>query len=182
MNFDFGKKIIYDFIKEQQMKLGFEQETIRLYIPIQSFKHILNLQKDSSKEEQKRQIGSFRAELEKTLGAVKITGKEERICIAISPEGSRYVHENIEENRFLADLIALFRKHHITIDQVRDIFETYSHEYVCFKQEGEEFDYLLYFKNKEIDEYYYCVKFEEGHASYHRFLEGDIRDMFGEII
>lgn len=182
MNFNFGKKMIYDMMKEQQMKLGFEQETVRLYIPVQSLKHILNLQEGISKEEQKIQIGKFRTELEKTLGAVKITGKGERLCIAVSPEGSRYVHENIEENPFLADMIALFGKHHITIDKVKEVFEKYSQEYVCMEQDGVEFDYLLYFKDKEIDEYYYCVKFDEGHASYHRFLEEDIRDMFGEII
>lgn len=182
MNFDFGKKMIYDMMKEQQMKLGYEQETVRLYIPVQSLKHILGFREEISKEEQKEEIGKFRIELEKTLGDVKITGKGERLCIAISPEGSRYVHENIEENPFLADMIALFRKHHITIEDVKEVFETYSQKYVCLEQDGVEFDYLLYFEDKKIDEYFYCVKFDEGHASYHRFLEEDIRDLFGEMI
>lgn len=182
MNIDFGKKLIYDMMKEQQMKLGFEQETVRLYIPIQSLKHILGLEQDISKEEQKMQIGKFRTELEKTLGKVKITGKDKRLCIAISPEGSQYVHENIEENPFLADMIILFQKHHVSISEVKKVFEKYSQEYICLEQAGVEFDYLLYFKDKKIDEYYYCVKFDKGHASYHRFLEQDIQEMFGEII
>ncbi len=36
-----------------------------------------------------------------------------------------------------------------------------------------DFDYVLYYCNREIDEYYYCVKMEMGHTIYHRFTKED---------
>ena len=35
------------------------------------------------------------------------------------------------------------------------------------------FDYVLYFKDKTVDAYYYCIKEEMGHTIYHRFTKED---------
>ena len=41
MNFIALEKVICDTIKEEQIKLGYQKETIRLYYPMSSLVHIL---------------------------------------------------------------------------------------------------------------------------------------------
>lgn len=177
MDFSFGKKLILDMVKEQQMKLGYEKETVRLYFPVDSLNNIIGLQNSATKEKRKEILQKFRMDLEETLGMVKITSIGEQFCIAISPEGCEYIHKKVVENNFLKEMIALFTQHNITIEDVEKLFKKYSNQYICKAQNGIEFDYLLYFEDKKIDEYYYCVKFDKEHASYHRFNEYDIKEI-----
>ncbi len=168
------ERIIMEMIQEQQMKLGYEKETVRLYFPEISLKRILHL---NSEEELKTYLQEFCEEGREKFGEIIISERGGRYCISIPPEGSKYIHENMPNNPFLRDLIDLFRKHNISIEDVKDVFKTYSRNYSCEKQDGIEFDYLLYFQDKQPDPYYYCVKFDEGHASYHRFSEEDLKEI-----
>ena len=42
-----------------------------------------------------------------------------------------------------------------------------------------DFDYVLYFQDEEIDPYYYCIKMEMGHTVYHRFIKEDYEKLVG---
>ena len=69
--------------------------------------------------------------------------------------------------------------HHATVEQVIDLFREYSHK-VCIRRmpANEEFDYLVYFEDGEPDAFFYCLKAEHGHVTYHRFTKADF-EAFG---
>ena len=68
--------------------------------------------------------------------------------------------------------------HGITIDDICACFAKYNSSYICEKMSPDtDFDYVLYFPNKEPDEWYYCVKFEMNHAIYHRFTYTDYKNL-----
>lgn len=165
------EQMISQMIVEQQIKLGYVRETVRLYLPASTLEGVLQT------SELKEPLKKFCHEVEPRLGKVLISHEGTRYCIAIPPEGGAYVHEHIAATDFLVALIDLFRYHGVVIEDVKKLFSRFSAHYVCEKQAGEEFDYLLYFEDKTIDEYYYLVKFDGEHASYHRFTEHDVREL-----
>lgn len=174
MNLQRLKDTLFEMIKEQQLKLGYVYETVRLYFPRPSLCKILSLPENAVEDELKKAIRLFQESVQQELGAVRVTRRGERFCISVPAQGSRYIHEHVLENPFLTELVQLFRQHDITIEQVEAVFAGTGKKYICEQQNGEEFDYLLYFTDNHEDPYYYCVKFDDGHASYHRFHEFDI--------
>jgi len=177
MNLERLKNTLYEMIKEQQIKLGYVYETVRLYFPKTSLYNILGLLETDSNDELKKALHLFKEEVKEELGEVIVTHKAERFCISVSAKGSLYIHEHVPQNLFLLDLITLFRQHNITIDDVTKVFDKTKLEYICEEQDGDEFDYLIHFLDNKEDPYYYCVKFDNGHASYHRFHEFDIKSI-----
>lgn len=166
-------KNIIDQMKEAQIKLGYDKETIRLYYPTESLNAILETNCASGKEMLSLLNNSFTEE--SILGHLEFAVRGGRIEICIPPQGSEYVHQNVKEPAFLVDMINLFRSnHHCTLEDICQVFEKYSKDYVCEKTpEDMEFDYTMYFKDQSIDEYYYCIKMEMGHTIYHRFTKED---------
>ena len=64
--------------------------------------------------------------------------------------------------------------HHATMDEVIELFKAYSARvHVQRMPLGEEFDCLIYFEDGEPDAFYYCLKEDMGHVSYHRFTKAD---------
>lgn len=177
MNYELLEKVICDTIKEEQIKLGYEKETIRLYYPMSSLAHIL--EEEINDPERLTEILLTFAELVETrLGKIEITHKEERFCVLIPPEGASYVHEHYQDNPFLVDLIEVVRQQDCTLEQLLAVFQKYSENVICEKSKTDEFDYVIYFGENTGDDYRYCVKFEHGHAIYHRFLKQDFQNLF----
>lgn len=168
-------KNIIDQMKEIQIKLGYDKGTIRLYYPTESLNAILGTGCQNEKEMLNLLNKNFIEE--SVLGHLEFTVRGGRIEICIPPQGSEYVHQNVEDPAFLIDMINLFRNNHqCTLEDICQVFEKYSSDYVCEKTpEGMEFDYTMYFKNNNIDEYYYCIKMEMGHMIYHRFTKEDYK-------
>ena len=165
---------VIDQIKEAQLKLGYAEETIYLYFPLESLNSIL--QTDYKEEEglleALRQASAFS---ESRLGKLSFRLHQKRIEIRIPPQGARYVKECVPDPPFLKEIIRIFsHSHALTIEEIKACFEKFGDNYVCEKmQPGGEFDYVLYFKDTDIDAYRYCVKMEMGHAVYHRFTPAD---------
>lgn len=177
MNYEMLEKVICDTIKEEQIKLGYEKETIRLYYPMSSIAHILEEEiTDQAKLE--GILAAFVSQVEPRLGKIDISHKEERYCILIPPEGSAYVHEHYEDNPFLVELIEAVRQHDCTLEQLLQVFHKYSEQVECEKSKSDEFDYVIYFSEPSGDDYRYCFKFEHGHAIYHRFLKQDFQNLY----
>lgn len=172
MNYEILEKVLCDTIKEEQIKLGYEKETIRLYYPIRSLAHILeeNIEETEKMDEA---LAAFCDRVESRLGRIQISHNGERYCILIPPVGAAYVHEVYDDNPFLTAFIDTVRKHDCTLDQVMEVFRSFSDQVFCEKSTSDEFDYIIYFKDAVIDEYRYCIKFDYGHTSYHRFSKKD---------
>ena len=111
-----------------------------------------------------------------TIGEIKVTAKNERFCIEISPEGSEYVHENTADNEFISELIALVGTNGCTLEQITELFYKYSDDIEKKEMQNGEFDCYIRFLNDPYDTYYYCFHDEGCHIIYHRFLPQDYAD------
>ena len=146
-------KNLIDIIKEEQAKLGFRRESIRLYYPLSSLNHFFETQ--DTEEQMKNRLHGIPDFIKETLGDIKVTSKKERFCFYIPEEGSNYVHENTNPNEFIKE-----------------------HDKNVFVEEihNGEFDYLIRFSEENEDPYYYCFHDEGCHIIYHRFLPEDYED------
>jgi len=174
MNFDRLKKNIFDFIKEQQVKLGYRKESIRLYYPLQSLNRLLAT--DLNENEMKQALKAFAESVKDELGTIKISSDNNRFCIFLPEEASEFIYTHTEQQGFIYDFIAAVSKHNVTIEEIIEQFRKYSDFVHVEKVNHEDFDYLVYFENGQPDDYRYCLKDEGDHIKYHRFTIEDYND------
>ena len=168
---------LIDQMKEAQLKLGFEEETMRLYYPVASLNLLLGTACERPAE-MVEQLKQLFAEGTSVLGTLGFRVSAGRIEISVPPEGTRYVHEHMGDVAFLKAIIDLFSNpHDKSVEDVKQVFGRFG-AYVCEQMpEGTDFDQVLYFQDPSVDEYYYCVKQEMGHLIYHRFLKEDYQKL-----
>lgn len=178
MNFVNLEENIIDIIQEQQLKLGYRKEIIRLYYPLLSLNRLLCTNCDIS--QMQAALKSFCSFTQERLGQIEITHQKDRFCLIIPARGSEYVHENTENDSFLRDFIDTISRHNVTMEEVLQQFHKHS-EHVHVKQpENAEFDYLVYFEDGIPDSYRYCITHEGCHIVYHRFTIEDYNDLQSE--
>lgn len=196
------ERSLIDVIKEEQAKLGYYREDIRLYYPLSSLNHFLGTDVNADKMQkilegtgenvdetrnivEGKEAGSATAEpivagmnatLSDKLGMVEVSHRGDRFCFHIPPEGVEYVHENTKENEFIRELVNLVAKHGCTINQIYELFTARSDRVGREKMDNGEFDERIWFEDDADDPYYYCFKQEGGHMIYHRFLPEDYED------
>lgn len=168
------KQNLIDVIKEEQAKLGYRKEIIRIYYPISSLNHLLkaNLDIDGMND----LLNDFCNDAVAFFGRIEVSNNGERFCFKIPEKGVEYVHDNVPDNGFIKGLISLVAKHGCTINTIKEYFLKFSDDVYCEKTTHGEFDYLMYFKKGIPDKYYYCFTVEDCHVIYHRFLKHDYDD------
>ena len=179
-------KSLIDIVKEQQAKLGYRKEIVRLYYPLSTLRHFFECAVADNKiapgvisENQMLEIlapDNLPKQLTDTIGEIKVTARNERFCIEIPPEGSEYVHENTADNEFISGLIELVGTHGCTMEQITELFYKYSDDIEKKEMQNGEFDCYIRFLNDPDDTYYYCFHDEGCHIIYHRFLPQDYAD------
>ncbi len=177
MNTERLVKNILDQVKEAQLKLGFARETVRLYYPVSSLNQLLQTEAKTA-EEMAELLG--KADLFRNLpGEAEFHTHAGRLEISVPPETVCHVHEEMPDPPFLKALIRLFEEHHAPDrEALESLFGSFSENYQLKEMpEGSDFDYVIWFPDKNPDEYYYCVKEEMGHTIYHRFMEEDYRQL-----
>ena len=174
MSFDKLEHNLIDIIKEEQAKLGFFEEDIRLYYPLSSLNHFFN-SADNAEEMQER-LEHFPKDFTDRRGVIRVTHKGDRFCFHIPPKGTVYVYENTAPNEFIRQLVELVGRHGCTMNEIENLFHTYSENILCEDMNNGEFDRLIRFVDKPEDPYYYCFKDEGCHIIYHRFLPEDYAD------
>lgn len=172
------EKNVIDVIKEEQAKLGYRRETIRLYYPLLSLNRLLDT--DYEVERMIEVLHSFCDCVEAKLGRIGISNQKERFCFTISEQGTEYVHRHMGDKEFIVDLVSTVSKHGVTMDEVLQQFCKYSNEVHVERVTHGEFDYLVYFENGEPDDFRYCITDEGGHVTYHRFTVEDYNDFLLE--
>ncbi len=178
MNTDRLIKNITDQIMEAQLKLGYVKETVRLYFPLGSLQVILGV--ETLDAGQMLECLQASQELQSSvLGGLKITARGQRFEISVPPDGVEYVHKYVTVSPFLVDIITLFGgHHHCTIEEICQVFAAHNKNYVYERMpEDADFDYVIFFPDKEPDEYYYCIKTEMDHTIYHRFMQEDYQKL-----
>ena len=118
------EKNIIEVIQEEQIKLGYRSELIRLYYPITSLNRFFHT--DAAEKEMSELLAEFSKKTVQTLGGVEISNKGERFCIAIPPSGVDYVHEHTNGSEFISSFIETIGKHGCTIDELLQQFHRYS--------------------------------------------------------
>lgn len=164
-----------DAILEQQVKLGYEKETVYLYYPLSSIMHYFKLQEKTA-EQLDEVLEGFHKFVKNKLGDVKVTREGNRYCFAIPAEGSAYVHKFLFAHPFLTKLVERV-KEPCEMEDILAIFKEYSPNIMCEKFKDEDFDFVVHFEDKKIDKYYYCFKKEAGQMTYHRFNRHDYKDV-----
>ena len=173
MGYERLEKSLIDLVKEEQAKLGYRKEMIRLYYPLSSLNHFMETNADS--EEMQELLADFPKAAEDIFGEVGITHAKDRFCFALSEKASEYVHENMKPNEFIKELVELVAKHGCTMEDIEVLFRSYSDKIVAEPMDNGEFDRMIRFEEGE-DKYYYCFKDEGCHIIYHRFLPEDYAD------
>ena len=161
---------LMDLIKEEQAKLGYRKEALRLYYPLGTLNHCYG-SSDGAGEMQAR-LTEFVHRVEGTLGAVKVSHRGERFCFEIPEQGSEYVHLNMKEKEFILRLVELVGSHDATMEQIFALFYAQEEQAVVTPMDGADFDVMIRFREGD-DPYYYCFKDEGCHIIYHRFLPED---------
>lgn len=174
MNYTKFEQNIIDVIKEEQIKLGYRRESIRLYYPLQSLNRLLGTSLDT--EAMQHALEDYFNSGKSTLGKVEAYYKAERFCFIIPEDGVEYVHKNMPEKEFLRDFINAVGQHGCTIEQLLDVFHQYSDDVHFEKATHGEFDYLIFFENGKPDDFRYCITDEGCHMIYHRFTPDDYTD------
>ena len=174
MGFKRLEKNLIDIIKEEQAKLGFRKEEIRLYYPLISLNHFFEA--DDDVDEMQTRLEQFPEEVKKKLGDICVTHKKDRFCLHIPEQGSVYVHEHEKPDEFIRELVELVGRHGCTMQEIWELFCKHSSHVECQKIENGEFDWMFRFAEDEEDPYYYCFKDEGIHIIYHRFLPEDYRE------
>lgn len=174
MDFTKLENNIWDVMKEEQIKLGYRKETVRLYYPLLSLNRFFHT--DLRENEMAEVLKEFAAAVAEKFGNIEISHRKERFCFKLPPEASEYIHQNTSGTGFLYDFIETVSKHGVSIEEVIDQFKKYSNHVHVEQTNHGEFDYLVYFEDGVPDEFRYCLKDEGCHIIYHRFTPDDYRD------
>lgn len=175
MDFPALEKHIIGVVSEQQIKLGYRSEVVRLYYPLESLNRIMHA--DDSFMQMFKHLEEFSDNVKSRLGKIEVESDGERFCLAIPPKGSDYIHTCTAENGFLAEFVNTIRKHGCTVDQALKVFRRYSDKVHVEQVKEKGFDYLIYFEDGKPDDYRYCLSMEEGHLTYHRFTKEDYEEL-----
>lgn len=176
MNYAHLEKNICDTIHEGQVKLGYADEMVRIYYFLQSLNGLLDTNA-ATVAEMDQMLESFEEFVSPRLGEVIVSHDKERYCFLVSREGVAYIYNNYKENKFLKQLIEVLANPFCKIEQIQKVFEAKSKDVVVEKTPEEEFDYVIYFKDPKVDEFYYCFSIGEMGAYYHRFTKYDYQSV-----
>jgi len=175
MNFEKLERNMLSVMEEQQLKLGFDGNALRLFYPLSSLNALLGTSLDEN--QMAGALVEYAAYVRERLGVIEADSSEGRFSFLISPEGCAYVREHLNKDAFIARFIRLISRHGCTIDRLLLLFREYS-QHVHFERmpDGSEFDYLVYFEDGKPDAFCYCLKEDMGHMTYHRFTREDYHE------
>ena len=179
MQFDRLQRHICDMILEQQLKLGYREETIRLYYLLPSLNRLLGTQVDAAG--MRPILHEFIQHAAKDLGQIGFRFLTDgRIGFVLPPEAGRFVkqREQSPDALFLKEFLSAISQHGAHIDDIAAVFQKYSDKVHFEESINSDFDYLIYFEEGIPDAYRYCITQEGPHLSYHRFTEDDYQAEF----
>ncbi len=166
---------IQDMIAEQQIKLGYLEESVRLYYPLESLNGLLGVAHDAP--EMVSFLGKFFHDAREKYGVVEVTEMDGRFCLCLPPRVGKYVHEHIEDYAFIRELIETVSGHGHDFEDLLAVFRKYSDCVHVESTSHGEFDYLVYFQDGLPDEFIYCISVEGDHVTYHRFTRTDFESL-----
>ena len=168
------ERSLIDIVKEEQAKLGYRKEEVRLYYPLSTLNHFFDA--SDTVEAMTERLTRLPEDMKERLGEIVVTHKKDRFCFHIPEQGSEYVHVHTADNEFIKELIELVREHGCTKEKILELFARHSANIITEEMNNGEFDFYVRFPEGSEDRYYYCFKDEGCHIIYHRFLPEDYVD------
>ncbi|HIT90765.1 MAG TPA: DUF3877 family protein [Candidatus Merdenecus merdavium] len=172
-NYAHLEKNISDMIFEGLLKIGyFKEQRISIYYDKGLLSYLLGV--DYLEEEEYAScFKGFKEYVSSTLPDLVIKRQKERFEFSVSSEGVSYIYHNNSSRKFLKELIDVLNKKECTLEEIIHVFESVSKEIVVDHVEHPEFQYVIYFKDKDMDEFKYCISFDEMGHYYHRLIDYD---------
>lgn len=110
-----------DMVTEEQAKLGYRKETIRLYYPLESLNHLFAC--EAPVEDMQKMLADFPNCTTHGFEIAEISHKGDRFCFQLAPAASEYVYRNREKNIFIYDLVKLLQQNGTTLQNMIDFSE-----------------------------------------------------------
>lgn len=165
------EKNIETTIYEGILKLGYNSdEALSIYYDLDLLNYLL--QKDFAENTQCLDyLQEFIVYFNPRLNSINISLEKGRFKFTVPKEGIAYIYNENQNNNFLREIIQMVKTHNFTLDDVLTVFRHYSNEFVCEEMSNSEFQYVIYFKDSNIDKFKYCFSFDEMGGYYHRLLD-----------
>ncbi|MCD7826226.1 MAG: DUF3877 family protein [Clostridiaceae bacterium] len=160
---------ILDTVKEWQIKIGYQRESMRLYYPNSSIAELLELPKNTSQKELSAALQQFRDTVSPRLGEIAVSFDGGRCCLEISEKGCEYIHQHVEASAFFLQFIDTIMKKPCTLERIQECFAGFDKNYHYEQMVCHGLGHVFYFDDQRIDPYVYCVEMDESFATYHRF-------------
>lgn len=178
-NFERLEKHILDNIFEAQVKLGYEGRAMSLNYTSDSLNHLLG--ENLSPDRMKQALSDFSEYSAPRLGKLTFAEIRKGFYITVPPEGTKFVHSFYDGEQFISRLVEGVREH-LPLEEILDIFRSFSDAVSVTEMNNGEFQYLVYFENGIPDDYRYCLSVDEEidgsvHVTYHRFIREDYDDL-----
>lgn len=169
------EKNLCDNILEAQIKLGYDGRPMSLNYTSASLRHL------TGSDDTENMLRVFADEVSPRLGNMTFRPIKDGFCLTVPSEGTEYVRNSSDGKEFIRAFIGLVRSHP-TVDEVLELFRSFSDKVEISETDNEEFQYLAYFPGGVPDEYVYCISAEEEidgstHVTYHRFIKEDYEDL-----
>ena len=163
---------IVSVLKEAQLKLGYEEHAIGVNYITRSLCHLLGC----GEAEVEGELAAFSQNYADVLGRIEFAARENGFRLTVPVKGVSYVHSILEENEFLSVFIRTVKKPLCTVDDVHSVFYSFSDQVHFERVDNGEFDYLIYFEEEGIDDFWYCLHDDDLQLEYHRFIREDYLD------
>ena len=173
------EKHICDTIKEWQMKIGYQNESMKLYYPAESLVGLLGLE-DETEEGIYRGLAKFNELVQERLGNIKCSNNGDRYCLEISKEGCKYIATQIPDSPFLKKFLEVITSKGVTLEKVVDCFRSFEPNCIVEDETGEGLGHVCMFHDTSIDDYVYCIESDEFGVTYHRFVREDYEKLLDE--
>lgn len=158
-------------IYEGLLKLGFENnDCFSIYYDLDLLENLLGVSFDTE-EECFRYLLDFKLFAKDRLSDIEISLERKRFKFTVAEDGISYIFKNNASNLFLKELIETVKTHSFNLEDILQVFERYSNDYVCKEIVNSEFQYVIYFTDSTFDKFKYCFTFDQMGGYYHRLLD-----------
>ena len=165
------EKNISDMIYEGMVKLGDKGgENVSIFYDNALLCYLLGLDKNDNAKDY---FDEFKESVKNTIGEIDIKPSNGRFQFTVNSKGTKYIYDNNSKRTFLKDLIKALNERNCTLADIIDIFKKENENVIVEEIDNSEFQYVIYFADKNIDEFRYCFTFDSMGKYYHRLLEYD---------
>ncbi len=164
-------KNLSDSIFEMMLKLGEEyNSSMCIYYTKDLGAFLIGVTEDNVEEK----LPELKKYIEERLGRTDVEfASDGRFGVRVYSDGIDKIMDINPRKHFLNELIEKIRDRSCSIDEIKKIFEKESNDYICEEIDDSEFQYVVYFKDENIDEYKYCFTFDVMGSYYHRLIDYD---------